>query len=421
MRYLQFGLSFAFAASLVACGDDDSESFAYASGRHEVSSYEDLSNCVASKAGAVEYVDTVAFVCAGIDGKNKWVEVSGVEDNSEDFKVCSDVKEGLYAFSPHLKSLYVCEDGAWIPAGDKSSAVESSSSSAKSSGSEPSSSSAQQSSSSAKSSSSSSENGGKSSVVESSSSSAKSSSSEVSSSSAPQQSSCSAKSSSSSSEPLSSGNQQDGSEFDPVNNTLKDLRDGQTYKTVEIGDQVWMAENLNYKTENTYCLNNRDTNCTKYGRFYMWGTAMDSAGTWGTNGKGCGYDKPCSPKKSVRGVCPEGWHLPSYFEWKRLIVTVDDSITEYDDENAAATKLKSASGWADGGNGDGSYSFSALPSGYLSYDGYFNFESKETHFWSSGTQGDMWAFCMVLYSNTDDARLTSVEMNSGASVRCLKD
>ena len=334
MRYLQFGLSFAFAAALVACGDDDSESFAYASGRHEVSSYEDLSNCVASKAGAVEYVDTVAYVCAGIDGKNKWVEVSGVEDNPEDFKVCSDVKEGLYAFSPHLKSLYVCEDGAWIPAGDKSSEAESSSSSAKSSGSEPSSSSAQQSSSSAKSSSSSSENGGKSSVVESSSSSAKSSSSEVSSSSAPQQSSCSAKSSSSSSESLSSGNQQDGSEFDPVNNTLKDLRDGQTYKTVEIGDQVWMAENLNYKAENTYCLNNRDTNCTKYGRFYMWGTAMDSAGTWGTNGKGCGYDKPCSPKKSVRGVCPEGWHLPSYFEWKRLIVTVDDSITEYDDENA---------------------------------------------------------------------------------------
>ena len=239
--------------------------------------------------------------------------------------------------------------------------------------------------------------------------------------SAPQQSSCSAKSSSSSSEPLSSGNQQDGSEFDPVNNTLKDLRDGQTYKTVQIGDQVWMAENLNYKAENTYCLNNRDTNCTKYGRFYMWGTAMDSAGTWGTNGKGCGYDKPCSPKKSVRGVCPEGWHLPSYFEWKRLIVTVDDSITEYDDENAAATKLKSTSGWADDGNGDDSYSFSALPSGYLSYDGYFNFEGKETHFWSSGTQGDMWAFCMVLYSNTDDARLTSVEMNSGASVRCLKD
>ena len=421
MRYLQFGLSFAFAAALVACGDDDSESFAYASGRHEVSSYEDLSNCVASKVGAVEYVDTVAYVCAGIDGKNKWVEVSGVEDNPEDFKVCSDVKEGLYAFSPQLKSLYVCEDGAWIPAGDKSNAAESSSSSAKSSSSEPSSSSAQQSSSSAKSSSSSSENGGKSSVVESSSSSAKSSSSEVSSSSAPQQSSCSAKSSSSGSVPLSSGNQQDGSEFDPVNNTLKDLRDGQTYKTVEIGDQVWMAENLNYKTENSYCLNNRDTNCTKYGRLYMWSAAMDSAGTWGTNGKDCGYAKPCSPKKSVRGVCPEGWHLPSYSEWKRLIIAVDDSITEYDDENAAATKLKSTSGWADDGNGDGSYSFSALPSGYLSYDGYFNFEGKETHFWSSGAQGNRWAFCMVLYSYSDDARLTADEMNVGASVRCLKN
>src|SRR5574344_499811 len=98
--------------------------------------------------------------------------------------------------------------------------------------------------------------------------------------------------------------------------TLTDSRDGQTYKTIVIGTQTWMAENLNFETEESYCLDDDAVNCSKYGRLYKWAAAMDGAGTWTSNGKGCGYDVTCSPIYPVRGICPEGWHLPDTTEFK---------------------------------------------------------------------------------------------------------
>ena len=107
---------------------------------------------------------------------------------------------------------------------------------------------------------------------------------------------------------------------------LTDERDGQTYKTVLIGEQWWMAENLNYAylqpTEkldsSSFCYNDSLSYCDKYGRLYLWSAAVDSAGLFSTNGKDCGFDMRCILDLPVRGVCPSGWHLPTDEEFGLL-------------------------------------------------------------------------------------------------------
>ena len=211
------------------------------------------------------------------------------------------------------------------------------------------------------------------------------------------------------------------SSFDVVTGTLTDSRDGQTYRTVKIGDQVWMAENLNYETDNSWCFVADPANCAKYGRLYTWAAAMDSVGEWSTNGKGCGYGKECSVTSPVRGICPEGWHLPSRAEWDALIVAVDGSITEYMSSNTAGTKLKSQTGWYSNGNGTDAFGFSALPAGYRDNNGsYFN-EGNLAYFWSSSEYGSFNAYNVSLYYNDVYAFLFNYDKLDGFSVRCLED
>ena len=196
--------------------------------------------------------------------------------------------------------------------------------------------------------------------------------------------------------------------------TMTDSRDGQTYKTVKIGTQTWMAENLNYETANSYCNDNDASNCTKYGRLYLWSAVMDSVGTWSTNGKGCGYNKTCSPTYPVRGVCPEGWHLPTKAEFETLFTAVGDSST-------AGKMLKSTRGWNSSGNGTDSYSFSALPAGLRNYGGDYDYEGYNAKFWSSTENGSNYAYAMDLYNNLDYACLNDYYKYYGFSVRCVKD
>ena len=107
---------------------------------------------------------------------------------------------------------------------------------------------------------------------------------------------------------------------------IKDSRDGQEYKTVTIGSQIWMAQNLNTKVDSSYCVGQTEYGCTTYGRLYTWAAVIDSIGKFSNNSKDCGYvnsrQTTCSASYPIRGICPEGWHLPTSEEFKILINAV---------------------------------------------------------------------------------------------------
>ncbi len=205
--------------------------------------------------------------------------------------------------------------------------------------------------------------------------------------------------------------------------TLTDNRDGQTYKTVKIGDQIWMAENLNYAylqptaslDSSSFCYNDSAEYCAKYGRLYTWAAAMDSVGTWSTNGKGCGNGKTCLPTYPVRGVCPEGWHLPTQEEFETLINAVGG-------QSKAGKMLRFTSGWNSNGNGTDAYGFSALSVGWRYEYGSYYGNGEEVDFWSSTEYNNISA--IYRYLHYDDENLLGENFGSkrdGFSVRCLKD
>ena len=241
--------------------------------------------------------------------------------------------------------------------------------------------------------------------------------------------------SSSSVTPLSSSSPKVVEPAEVTTGTMTDSRDGQTYKTVTIGTQTWMAQNLNYaytdvpykrgdytSDSTSWCYNDDANNCSKYGRLYTWAAAMDSVGIWSTNGKGCGYGTTCSPTYPVRGICPEGWHLPTKAEFETLITAVGGQLTAGTCGQLTAGKvLKSTSGWNSSGNGSDAFAFSALPAGNRDNHGDFNVEGGIAFFWSSTQFNSDYAYYMYLYSGDDDAYLDNIYKLYGFSVRCLKD
>ena len=199
--------------------------------------------------------------------------------------------------------------------------------------------------------------------------------------------------------------------------TLVDSRDAQIYKTVQIGDQVWMAENLNYASEGSACFNDTASYCELFGRLYYWSTAMDSAGTWSDHGKGCGYNKTCTPTYPVRGICPEGWHLPSAEEFNKLI----DAVGGLD---SASRKLISPVGWYDHFmtaqfHADNSTGFSAIASGGKTTESGFWGLGRGTGFFSSTEFNVYNARNMSLYPSEPAVGTTAKK--GMESVRCVKD
>ena len=206
--------------------------------------------------------------------------------------------------------------------------------------------------------------------------------------------------------------------------TIIDSRDGKVYRTVEIGDQIWMAENLNYadsvKTASlkgkSWCYKNVAANCDVAGRLYTWAAAIDSVklATDEDNPQDCGCGKTCTMPAKVQGVCPPNWHLPTYAEWETLFSEVGGSST-------AGKVLKSRSGWYSNGNGTDAFGFSALPAGYRGSDGRFIDDGNYAYFWSSAEDDSYYAYRMYLIYNYGNADLYYNVKNYGFSVRCVKN
>lgn len=201
--------------------------------------------------------------------------------------------------------------------------------------------------------------------------------------------------------------------------TLKDERDGKEYKAVEIGNQVWMAENLNYEIEKSYCYEDSLHYCEKYGRMYPWYVAMDADGLFSSNGKGCHYNAECSATFPVRGICPDGWHLPSKADWDTLLLVVGGS-------NMEGKKLKASTVWGDKYKGTDEFGFSALPGGQRMLGGSYIWDEVYAYFWTSSDYGDNFdAYNVMLRYDYDDAIINiggdCANKGCALSVRCLRD
>jgi uncharacterized protein (TIGR02145 family) len=218
--------------------------------------------------------------------------------------------------------------------------------------------------------------------------------------------------------------------FHIISDTFLDSRNNQTYKRVSIGRQVWMGENLNFKTDSSWCYNNTESYCDTYGRLYQWHAAMAIDAI---------YDFTLWGGSDVnhQGVCPDGWHLPSNGEWKILVGYVDAN----NGSEIYWKSLNATSGWYNGGtssthNGNGSdkFGFSMLPAGYrqgTTYNGVscytagnFCDAGESVGLWfttedASSNRADAWGLSYnngYFTSASDDA-----EKLGGSSIRCIQN
>jgi uncharacterized protein (TIGR02145 family) len=188
---------------------------------------------------------------------------------------------------------------------------------------------------------------------------------------------------------------------------MTDERDGQTYKTVTLGDQTWLAQNLNYETDNSWCYDDDPANCETYGRLYDW--------------------------EAAKTACPAGWHLPSDQEWATLIKYLDPEA----DSNAVGVESEIAGGMMkttgtfESGTGlwlspnvgaTNSSGFSAVPGGGRWEDGTYLTLHMHAFFWTS-TEYDantVW-FRIFDYGLKSLYRDHSITKPMGLSLRCVMD
>jgi len=163
-------------------------------------------------------------------------------------------------------------------------------------------------------------------------------------------------------------------------------------KSVKIGKQIWMAQNLNDPSKGGKCYDDKPENCEKYGRLYTW--------------------------EEAKKACPTGWRLPSNEEWQTLVDFAGG-------DGVAGKKLKAKSGWnkyeGKSGNGTDDFGFSALPGGNGYSDGSFDIVGSYGGWWSSSENNSGIAYGLGMDYNIEHAYWINFSKTSLFSVRCLQD
>lgn len=209
--------------------------------------------------------------------------------------------------------------------------------------------------------------------------------------------------------------------------SLYDDRDGKTYKTVKIGEQEWMAENLNYDVQNyessyrSWCYDGEVDNCQKYGRLYRWSVVIDSLTLANDSAITCGCRKSgegiCTIPYKWKGICPNGWHIPTQNEWGDLVKFVGGS-------DIAGKKLKSSEGWVSLGgiNGTDEFCFAGSPAGYRS--GSASYSNDYMYFWTADQyeSGSTNAYAMYgFYKSNIFYSCYESTCVKAFPIRCIKD
>lgn len=187
-----------------------------------------------------------------------------------------------------------------------------------------------------------------------------------------------------------------GTNGNNAGDTVNECVSSETCRQTTVGSQVWMAENLNIATPDSWCYGGRDgrdnyENCDKYGRLYTWEAAIKA--------------------------CPPGWRLPDTADWRWLI--------EYaGGKDEAGALLKSKSGWEDNGYGTDAYGFTALSGGYRGPGAAFANIGASGYWWTASIRrysGEDFPYCQSMYYHSDGVTWGPTKKEYAFSVRCVAD
>ena len=192
-------------------------------------------------------------------------------------------------------------------------------------------------------------------------------------------------------------------------------QEGNVYKTIVIGTQEWMAENL--KTS-TYRNGNAITNVTDNAQWFIlsteaWASYNNDSQFYCPYGKLYNWYAVADP----RNLCPAGWHVPSDTEWATLMNYLGgDSIA------GGKMKTLSAQYWnSPNTNATNESGFSGIPSGYRNFDGTFGAIGFTGNWWTSSEINIYNSWYHILFYNDNNSQKYYSNKRYGASVRCLRD